>query len=451
MPDNFRCMAVLVDQFFTIRNQLVEIDMTRNPRRTSRFKLISKHIPPLAPLLVAFSIALPNDGRAAQSQPVIATVALEAPGQTPRDKATALTRRGEETTQAQVPDYVAAVADFREAASLGGNRAKLRLGELMVLGRGTSRDAGGGLKLIREAADAGDGNAFLLLGDFYARGTAGPGRGSEAIAAYEAAAKLGRSLALVRLGQIYQDGKLVAANPQKAVDAYLAAAASDRPGALVPLGKALAEGRFPAYGKPADGINLLQQADAKGVEEAAVTLSDCYLNGTGVRKSPAKAIALLRKAAEAGNLQAGRRLVALYRDGRKHLVRRNRKAAIAQFASLRDRLDTHSQKVESLLLLAAATASRTGYRDVQSRLLDLRPADRPATVRKLRSVNANAYVYVVQSRLGSLGLYGGNATGTLSAATLRAINRFCREREARGTCRAGPLTIGVTELIATAF
>ena len=367
-----------------------------------------------------------------------------------RDKAKVLMLRGVASADAAVPDYVSAVRDFREAASLGDAKAQMRLGELMIHGRGTSRDVDGGLDLLRQAAAAGEVNALLLLGDIYARSLAGPNRGNEAIAAYEKAAELGRALAHVKLGQIYQDGRLVTANAQKSVDAYLAAIAAGRAAALVPLGKALAEGRFPHHGSRADGIRLLENARSQGVAEAVLALSDCYLNGTGVARSRDKALTLLRTALDAGNVDAGRRLVSLYRDGRKGLLARNRKTALTYFARIKDRLQPGALQVETLLLDASAAAAG-GYRGIQGQLLELRAPDRPSAVRKLRSVNPNAYVYVVQSRLGSLGYYSGSASGNLNAATMRAIRKYCGDRTSRKDCAGGPMTLRVTELLASAF
>ena len=68
-----------------------------------------------------------------------------------------------------------------------------------------------------------------------------------------------------------------------------------------------------------------------------------------------------------------------------------------------------------------------------------------------RVLNTNAYVYVVQARLGEMGLLGGHATGTLSRETGRVIMRFCLTRSDRELCAKGPLTIPVTELLSAAF
>lgn len=379
-----------------------------------------------------------------------ATWAASPAPQTSLEQARILTQQAEKSADAAVPDDVSAIGNFREAASLGDPRAKLRLAQFLIQGRGTARDVDGGLKLLRELGASGDGNAFLLLGDVLAGDLAGPGHGAEAIAAYEQAAAHGRSLALVKLGQIYQEGKIAAANPQKAVDSYLAAIAAGRTAAMIPLGKSLAEGKFASYGTRQDGIKLLQQAEERGVAAAAIALSDCYFNGMGVARSSAKALTILRTAWESGNVEAGRRLVALYRDGRKAAVVRNRAKALTYYAQVRDKLDPHAQKLEALLLSASASR-HGGYFDVQRQLLDLRPADRPSAVRKLRSVNANAFVYVVQSRLGGLGYFKGSASGTLTTATLRAIRKYCGARNAREACNGGPLTLSATELLASAF
>ncbi len=402
----------------------------------------------LAPLLLVMC------GTAIAETPKPEVVAALAPAAPPAlEQARALTKLGELKADGDfpAPDFAAAADYFRQAANLGDKRAQLRLGEFMVQGRGVQQDVGGGIALIRGLADSGDANALFLLGEFYAKGAAGVNQGTTAVSYYERAAAAGRSLAYVRLGQIYLEGKLVPADQHKSATSFLDAAAIGRDAALVPLGKALADGRLASYGSPADGINLLRQADKKGVLEAAAALADCYLNGKGVPKSVAKALALLQSSLDAGNAQAGRRLTAIYRDGRKTLVRRNLATAQAYFARIKDQLDPRTRRIDTFLLDAAPVATRSGYLRIEDRLLAIHPQDRPSALRKLHSVNPNAYVFAVQRHFRSMGLYNGQATGQLSTATLRAIYKFCSQRESRETCSAGPMTPRVAELIAATF
>lgn len=402
----------------------------------------------LVPLLLTVC-----DSAAADTPRPAVVAALSPSVPQPSEQAKALTKLGELKADggSAAPDFAAAADYFRQAANLGGKRATLRLGEFMVLGRGVKQDVAGGIAMISGLADSGDGNALFLLAEIHANGVAGTNQGATAISYYERAAAAGRSLAYVRLGQIYLEGKLVPVNQQKSAASFLAATAVGRDAALVPLGKALAEGRLASYGSPADGFNILKQADKKGVPDAAAALADCYLNGKGVPRSAAKALALLQASLDAGNVQAGRRLTAIYRDGRKTLIRRNLTTAQAYFARIKDQLDPRTRGVEILLLDAASVTTRSGYIRIEGNLLAMHPQDRPSALRKLHSVNPNAYVYAVQSHFRSMGLYDGQATGKLSTATLRAIYKFCNQRETRDTCSAGPMTSRVAELIATTF
>jgi hypothetical protein len=187
------------------------------------------------------------------------------------------------------------------------------------------------------------------------------------------------------------------------------------------------------------------------VPEAVVALADCYLNGAGELRSPAKVVSLLRAAFAAGNVQVRRKLLAISHDGRKPPIKRNLAVAQEYFARIEDQLDPGTLKVETLLLLAASQTNRSGYRAVQRQLLGLRPQDRPSAVRKLRSVNPNAYIYAVQFRLGGLGFYAGDTTGRLSRNTVRAKLIYCGGRDTRAACGESPMTTRVTKLLSSAF
>jgi len=369
------------------------------------------------------------------------------------EDALALVRRGDALAKGEAGprDFVAALSLYRRAAALGHPKGLLRLGEAMVLGRGTALDPEAGLMLIEEAAAGGDGSAYLLLGEFYARGLGGWGERRRAVAAYERAAELERPVALIKLGDIYRDGLLVPRDTAKAAAYYRQAVAAGRRDALVPLGKGLAERKLGHQGSPAEGIATLRQAQAQGIAGAAAAYADCYLKGRGVPKNTRRALDILSAAMASGDIGAGRRLVALYRDGRKNGLPRNLPKAGSYLKAIEARLDPGNLQIERVLLQAAAASRRQDFDSVAADLRALPSGERFRAARQLRGVNPNLYVHVVQGLLKDLGYYNGQPTGQLSRGTVRAIARFCLARDTREVCTKGPMTPGVTDMLAAAF
>jgi uncharacterized protein len=344
-----------------------------------------------------------------------------------------------------------AVEYYRKAAALDDPKGLIRLGEAMVLGRGITPDIEGGLMLISQAAESGDTNALILLGDFYARGISGLPSRPLAIPAYERAAELDRSVALVKLGDIYRDGRFVQKNPDKAVEYYRKAIAAGRSAALVPLGRGFAEGKLGKLGSPSDGVALLKQADDLGVPDAIIALSDCYLNGAGIPQNPQEAIDILNAALDKGNARAGQRLIAIYRDGYRSSIARDLSKAAGYLTRIEAKLDPASVQVEKLLLGAASASGPKTYGPLQEAFGSLPQTSWQSTIRKLRSVNPNAYIHMVQARLGGMGLYGGKASGRLSRETMQAIYKYCMGREVKSVCDRGPLSPGVTDVLSLIF
>lgn len=321
----------------------------------------------------------------------------------------------------------------------------------MVLGRGIPADVEAGLMLISQAGEDGDSTALILLGDFHARGVSGLSSRPLAIPAYERAAELGRALALVKLGDIYRDGRFVPKDPAMAVEYYRKAVAAGRSAALVPLGRGFAQRKFGRLGSRTDGIAMLKQADELGVPDAIVALSDCYLNGFGVPQDPRAAIDLLNAALDKGNVKAGQRLVSIYRDGYKRNIVRDLSKASGYLKRIEGKLDAASVLVEKLLLRAASASGPKSYGPIQEAFGSLPQTSWQTAIRKLRSVNPNAYIHMVQARLGGMGRYSGEASGTLSRQTTRAIYKYCLERETRSVCDRGPLSPGVTDVLSLIF
>jgi TPR repeat protein len=348
-------------------------------------------------------------------------------------------------------DVAQAALLYQQAAELGDTVGKMRFGEALVFGRGVKVDTEKGVGLIRDAAEAQNSAAMVLLADLHMRGLLGQGERARAVGLLEEAAAKGQLVALVKLGGIYQAGDLVRADAGKAAAYYRKAIASGRADAMVALGRALVEGKLKGQGSPSEGIALLKQAQELDNENAVIVLSDSHFYGRGVRRNPKQAIELLKTASDAGNLKAGLRLVALYRDGRKRLISHNLRLATATLDGIAAKLPAAELKAERLLLRAAKPSSRAVYGELQTEFDSLPGESRSALVRRIRNTSRGLYIYLVQSELERLGIYKGAKHGSLSRGTVRAIQSHCIRYERPEICRKGPLSPRVVEVTAMAF
>ena len=61
-------------------------------------------------------------------------------------------------------------------------------------------------------------------------------------------------------------------------------------------------------------------------------------------------------------------------------------------------------------------------------------------MRALRSIDRNAYTYVLQQELKANGFYDGPINGMMSKRTVRSALEFCQDLGVLATCNFGPLT-----------
>lgn len=348
-------------------------------------------------------------------------------------------------------DAAQAAQLYQQAAELGDAVGKLRFGEALVFGRGVEVDMEKGIRLIKDAAEAQNSAAMVVLADLHMRGLLGQGERARAITLLEEAAAKGQLVALVKLGGIYQAGGLAKPDAGKAAAYYKKAIASGRADAMVALGRALVEGKLKGQGSPSEGIALLKQAQELGNENAAIALSDCYIYGRGVRRNPKLSIELLKAAWDEGNLKAGLRLVSLYRDGRKGIIKRNPRLATATLDRIAGKLSLAELKAERLLERAAESSTKAVYAQLQTEFDSLPAERRSALVRQIRGTDLGLYTYLVQSQLERLSIYKGARSGTLSRGTVSAIYSHCVRYELPKICSKGPLTARVIEVTAMAF
>jgi hypothetical protein len=294
-----------------------------------------------------------------------------------------------------------------------------------------------------------DGGALLKLAEVLSKGSAA----ERALVApvYEKAGESGRDVAWVMLAQIHARGAGVPPDPLKAAGYYRRAIAAGRPDAMFGLGKALAQRTLGRAGTVSEGLALLREAEKKGYAEATAVLAECRIMGTGVPRDVGEGLTALREAWKGGNTAAALQLVAFYRDGRSGLIARNRFLAEYYFRKVEPGLDPNEAAVQRLLLDASAPGKRGDYAAIARSLGEIAGSKRRMVVRKMRVLNPNAYVFVIQSRLRELGVFAGRPDGRLSRRTMVAMQRYCRGVAGHEACRKGPMSGSASEAFSLAF
>ncbi|MGB8816671.1 MAG: tetratricopeptide repeat protein [Rhizobiaceae bacterium] len=351
-------------------------------------------------------------------------------------------------------DFSKALLYYSQAADAGSASGKIRTGEMIARGLGTAKDYERGRAILEESAATGDAKALAVLGELYTRGEAGPMDPARALKALEAAAEKGDNRALLLLGDIYQYGRFESPDPEKALDYYKQAAEAGSPYGLYSAGNALVRAKAARRGAVAEGLELLQRAEREGIESAAVAISNGVLYG-GLRRPDTKsALALLVKAMEMGNLEAGKELVAIYRDGKQDgrvkLVRRDPRRAQRYFEKLEEKLTRRERAIQAFLL-DAANAPPSKNQALAKRFDEFTGPDARLVFRELRSVNPAIYLFLSQSKLKEIGLFSGKVSGKYGASTSKAIFKYCRRTGTRFFCSHGPFSVQSAELLSYTF
>jgi TPR repeat protein len=294
-----------------------------------------------------------------------------------------------------------------------------------------------------------NGGALLKLAEALSKGS--PAEREMVTAVYEKAGEAGRGVAWVMLAQIYARGAGVKADAAKSAAYYRRGIAAGRADAMFGLGKALVQRTSGMAGTQAEGLVLVRQAEALGHAEATAFIGECQVTGVGMARDVKKGLAALHLAWESGNSAAALQLIAFYRDGRKGIITRNRFLAEYYYRKAAPSLVANEAAVQRLLLDAASPGKRGDFASLARGLGQIDGAKKRMVVRKMRVLNPNAYVYLVQSRLRELDLYAGTPNGLLSRRTVKAMQSYCMSVADHESCRRGPMAASASEAISLAF
>jgi TPR repeat protein len=220
-------------------------------------------------------------------------------------------------------DKAEAATWYRKAAEGGDTSAMINLAALQLGGSGMASDEAAAAGWVRKAAEAGATDAMLDMGWLSARGLGVPQDDAAALRWYRLAADKKDAAAKYRIGVMYADGTGVARNDaeaarwlvdgakslldlvalvnnvnffiadQRALSAYADRARAGDAKAAMQLGLFLADARGGHY-DPAKALPLLRIAADAGIPIAMLRLGTMYARGEGVTRNDAEAIRWLR-------------------------------------------------------------------------------------------------------------------------------------------------------------
>ncbi|SOC05622.1 tetratricopeptide repeat protein [Rhodobacter maris] len=368
-----------------------------------------------------------------------------------------------------------AIATYDKAIDAGSAYARVRLATGHLQGRfGTLSDPVAGVAQLRDIVNrSGDELAALSLADAYVAGTGTPPDIAQAVAIYEKLSQRGYALADLRLGKLYAEPTVLPQDLPRAIDHFTRAVSEGSDAARVELSKALI-----AAHRGEEALRVIDAAVARGLPRAEALRAVWHHQGAfGPLSDPAFGAREMRRLAESGDVYAARNALIAHERRSRRIRDLDLEKVLATLQGAADAGDR-----QALISLARAYRKLAwtipGAREKQRALVENHGAelgdeyesaerlevlyDRAHPVRsreaayayletldgqafgrglmRLRAIEMQAYVYVLERELAAHGYVTGTADGILDRVTLTAAQKFCRDEGIWDVCQHGPLT-----------
>lgn len=338
------------------------------------------------------------------------------------------------------------IAIYEEAASKADARAFSRLGEIYLAGKLVTADVPKGIALLEQALEMGDTSAAVRLGDVYRDKMEPKLDPRRAMDYYEMAAKAGDVRAFGRLGDSYRDGEVAKIDRVKADLQYRKAIELGDERARIKLAKLLLQG---SNAQQKAGIKVLQSAIDRGDSDAVKLLAMAHMRGEGVPRDPAKALRILEDKAKSGDSLSALTLIQLQltpaaKGGAGNVA--GARLALRDYSPI---LPAEDIRTETLMLEFAAPFNAARVDALVAEFAALELEHKRAAVTRLRAININYYVAVMQDMMKRNRLYEGPISGQLSSASIVAFARMCRLQQKETECREGPLSYRARQVLQT--
>ena len=201
-------------------------------------------------------------------------------------------------------DVSEALRWYRTAAEKGGHEGMNNLGHLYLNGLGVKQDVQEAIHWFRKSAAAGNPYGYDNLGVLYLQGNGVPKDIESAKKMFRMAAKLGLTDSMIRMGRLERANDSPKAH-KAAFDWFFQARASME--GMRELGNCYLDG-VGVEPDADEGLRWYLSAIDAGHPFAPADLADRLLTGRGLKADPAKAKAILEKAALNGNAGAATKL-----------------------------------------------------------------------------------------------------------------------------------------------
>jgi TPR repeat protein len=332
-----------------------------------------------------------------------------------------------------------------------GERAAFALANLLWEGDAMAMDKARAVNIYRNLADRGYARALRTMGRLHLRGNNPEFVAKDltrAIALLQEAVNKGSAWALRDLGAAYIETQ----NYEDAELALSTAVQLEVSGASADLANAHYRSLLGPLSDPSKGrAELKQLAEMGDVGAARYALKHYERRSRRINELDVDlVVANLWQATEAGDGGAARVLARFYRN-LSWMMTDEREQVAKLVRDHGDILGAQSLAAETISVLY----DRNDHRGSQARVTDYldnlsEPGYAQALLR-LRSIEIQAYVRVLQTSLRDLGYYEGRVSGLASDLTIKAIRRFCQDEGIDETCKHGPVAFQSSRLIAEAL
>ena len=173
------------------------------------------------------------------------------------------------------------------------------------------QNAEGALSRMTALADAGDADAQARLALIYLKGEGAAADPAAALRWARAAAEAGQPVAEYLMGVFYNEGKVVKADDEVAFSWFSTSATRGNLKAMHSLAIAYAQGQGDGQGRESRRRNGSRRAAERGYVDSAFDLALLYERGLGVPQDMKQALTWYGIAAQAGDVPAAERVVAL--------------------------------------------------------------------------------------------------------------------------------------------
>lgn len=202
---------------------------------------------------------------------------------------------------------------YSKASESGDRESRLKVGRMLIQGKGCIKQPIKGYSIIRDASIEHDAQSDYELGRCHFEGTGTEKNEDLGFQMIVEAAENGYTPAENYLGRLFMDGRYVEKDPQKGMEWIKRTADKDDPEGLYQI--AMEYKDYSMDYDPKKLIELLDRPASLGNADAEYFLGKRYFYGKDVEIDYDKARRLLTNALKHGNYEAGIELGLIYREG----------------------------------------------------------------------------------------------------------------------------------------